>query len=70
MELLVGIFIGIAVTLLFSQIRFKKPSGTFIIDLSDPMKDICNLELSETLDSISMRKRIRLNVKVIEKETR
>lgn len=69
MELLIGIFVGVAVTILFSQSRIKKPSGTFIIDLSDPMKDLCRLELGESLDAIYMRKQITLNVQVIEGES-
>lgn len=66
--LLIGCFVGISVTLLFSQIQLRKPSGTFVIDLSDPMKDVCRLELDESLDTISMRKRITLNVSLIDPE--
>jgi hypothetical protein len=39
-----------------------KPSGTFVIDVSDPMKDICRLELAESLDSMFYKKTIVLNI--------
>lgn len=47
--------------------RSKKDNyaGSFVIDLSDPMKDICRLELEEDLDSIYSKKQITLLVKTI-----
>lgn len=60
--LLIGVIIGVAVTCYVFK-KTSKPSGSFIIDVSDPMKDICNLQLDETLDSIFSKKKIILRVK-------
>jgi len=60
--LLIGVIIGILVTC-YTIKKVSKPSGTFVIDVSDPMKDICNLQLDETLDSIFSKKKIILRVK-------
>lgn len=38
------------------------PSGTFVIDFSNPMKDVCRFELAEDLNSIYTKKQILLNV--------
>lgn len=65
MELLIGIFVGVTMTLIFSNVRRRKPSGSFVIDMTDPMKDLCKLELGESLDAICMRKQITFNVKVL-----
>ena len=61
MEFLIGIFVGALLFYVFGE--RKKPSGTFIIDLSDPMKDICRLELDENLNDVYGKKQIILNVK-------
>ena len=64
MEFLIGIFVGgLLFWLLFDH---KKPSGTFIMDFSDPNKDICRLDLDEDLNDIYSKKRITLNVKTID----
>ena len=60
--LLAGIVIGILVTS-YAIKKQSKPSGTFIIDVSDPMKDMCNLQLDESLDAIFSKKKIILRVK-------
>lgn len=64
MEFLIGIFIGALIFWLFRD--RKKPSGTFFIDFSDPMKDVCRLELDENLNSIYSKKQIILSVKTVE----
>lgn len=58
--MIAGFVIGFSLSLLF---RRKKPSGTFVMDFSDPAKDICTLELDENLDSIYKKKRIILKVR-------
>lgn len=66
--ILTGLFVGIAVTCLFFYIwnkgkQRKTPvSGRFVIDFSDPMKDICRLELDEDLNSIYIKNRISLDI--------
>lgn len=60
--LIVGMIIGSVVSY-FTLTKNSKPSGTFVIDLSDPMKDICRFEMIESLDSIYSKKQITLNVK-------
>lgn len=61
MEFVIGIFVGGLLYWLFAN--HKKPSGTFVIDFSDPLKDICRLELEEDINRIWEKKRIILNVK-------
>lgn len=61
---LIGFIGGIALSYIFH--RRKKPSGTFVLDFSDPMKDVCRLELEDSLDDIYNKKEIVFTVKVIE----
>ena len=62
-EFVVGIVVGLILFFAFGKV--KKPSGTFVIDLSDPEKDVCRLELEETLGEIYVKKNIILKVKSI-----
>ena len=64
MEFILGLLIGGLLFWLFFE--RKKPSGTFVIDLTDPAKDVCRLEFDESLNSIYTKKRIVFNVKVFE----
>lgn len=57
----IGIFVGALLFYIF--IERPKPSGTFIIDFSDPAKDVCRLDLEEDINDIWNKKRIVLNVK-------
>lgn len=70
MEFLIGLFVGTIIAGLFCYILSKrrKTSGTFIIDLTDPMKDICRLDLNESIDSIYIKKQIMLNVMTISQQ--
>ena len=61
LEAIIGIVIGCVLTYVFMS-RIK-PSGTFFMDFSDPTKDVCLLELDESLDTIYYKKRVILNVK-------
>lgn len=67
MEFLIGLFVGAIIVGVISYILSKrrKPSGIFVMDLSDPMKDICKLELNESLESIYKKKQIVLNIETI-----
>lgn len=67
MEFLIGIFVGGLLYWLFAN--QKKPSGTFVIDFSDPLKDICRLELEEDINRIWTKKKIVLNVKTYGEES-
>lgn len=59
---IVGVIIGY--WLAYFTIKMdNKTSGTFVIDLSDPIKDVCRFELDESLESIYTKKRMILNVK-------
>lgn len=60
--IIIGMIIGGGITY-FTIVSEYKPSGTFVIDVSDPMKDICRFEMDESLDSIYVKKRITLNVR-------
>ena len=66
MEFVIGIIVGFLIAAtsfkLYTDKKNKKVSGSFIMDFTDPMKDICRLELEESLDSIYSKKRISLNV--------
>lgn len=57
-----GVLFGVVITH-YILTKSSKPSGTFIIDLSDPIKDVCRFEMDESLDSIYSKKKIVLNVK-------
>lgn len=58
----VGLIVGCVITY-YLTVKKVRPSGTFVIDLSDPMKDICRFEMEESLESIYAKKRIVLNIK-------
>lgn len=60
--IIIGMIIGGGITY-FTIVSEHKPSGTFVIDVSDPMKDICRFEMDESLDSIYVKKQITLNVR-------
>ena len=66
MEFVIGIIVGFLIGAtsfkLYTDKKNKKVSGSFIMDFTDPTKDICRLELEESLDSIYSKKRISLNV--------
>ena len=64
MEFLIGIFVGALLYYVFG-VR-KKASGTFVIDLTDPEKDVCRMDMDESLNDIYSKKQITLNVKVYE----
>lgn len=62
MEFLIGILVGALLYYVFGE--RKKASGTFVIDLRDPEKDVCRMEMDESLNDIYEKKRIVLNVRV------
>lgn len=64
----IGIFIG-AFLMKDKMTKSLKVSGTFIIDLSDPMKDVCKLELDENLESIYTKNQIVLKVKTYDESS-
>ena len=67
MEFIVGIWVGLLLFYVFG-VR-KKPSGTFVIDLRDPEKDVCRLEMDDSLNNIYSKKQIILNVRVYEDDS-
>lgn len=59
---IVGVIIGY--WLAYFTIKMdNRTSGTFVIDLTDPLKDVCRFEMEESLESIYSKQRITLNVK-------
>ena len=60
--IVIGMIIGGGITY-FTIISELKSSGTFVIDVSDPMKDICRFEMSDSLETIYSKKQIVLDVK-------
>ena len=67
MDFVIGIFVGALLFWLF--FGHKKPSGTFVMDFRDPNKDICRLELDDSLDAIYSKKSITLKVRVFEESS-
>lgn len=67
MEFLIGLIVGVVLAgLVFCLIsKLRKPSGSFILDFSDPMKDVCRLDLEESLESIYGKKKIILRIKTV-----
>ena len=65
MEYLIGIVIGILLSVLFCLIVFKrkKSSGCFTIDLRDEAKDVCTLDLHEDINDIYRKKHILLEIR-------
>ena len=62
--LLLGILVGaIFAILLYPSKKADKPSGTFVIDFSDPLKDICRLELDTDLNELYAKKQMILTIK-------
>jgi hypothetical protein len=60
--IIIGMIIG-GGFVFYTYVMRNRPSGTFVIDLSDPIKDVCRFELDESLESIYAKKRMILNVK-------
>ena len=67
MEFLIGILVGALLYYVFGE--RKKASGTFVIDLRDPEKDVCRMEMDESLNDIYEKKRIVLNIRVYEDDS-
>lgn len=67
LEFLIGIFVGALMYYVFGE--RKKPSGTFVIDLRDAEKDVCRMEMDESLNDIYEKKQIILNVRVYEEDS-
>lgn len=67
MDFLIGIFVGALLYYVFG--KRNKTSGTFVIDFTDPMKDVCRFELEESLNTIYSKKQVTFNVKVYEEDS-
>lgn len=70
--IIMGMVVGGGITYFITLSELKpqrKPSGTFVIDVSDPMKDICKFEMDESLESIYSKKQIILNVKTYDENS-
>ena len=67
MDFIIGIFVGGLLFWIF--VDRKKPDGRFIIDFSDPMKDVCRLELDKNINDIYPLKQIVLTVKTYGENT-
>lgn len=67
MEFLIGLIVGATIVgaIFFIVSKLRKPSGSFILDFSDPMKDVCRLDLEESLESIYGKKKIILRIKTV-----
>lgn len=63
-SVIVGVIIGMVLHYIFE--KRKKPSGTFVIDLTDPTKDVCRIELDDSLNDIYSKRQMILNVKIYE----
>ncbi len=68
MNFWLGVLVGILLCYVLE--KRKKPSGTFVMDLTDPTKDVCRLEMDDSLNTIYTKKQILLNVMVYEDDSR
>ena len=60
--IVIGMIVGGGITHFIINSELKS-SGTFVIDVSDPMKDICRFEMTDSLETIYSKKQIVLDVK-------
>ena len=67
MEFAGGIVVGLLLYYVFGS--RKKPSGTFVMDLTSPEKEVCRLEMDDSLNDIYFKKQIILNVRVYEDDS-
>lgn len=63
MDFLVGIFVG--AFLFWVLVERKTASGSFIVNLEDPMDETFKLEMYDSIGEICSKKQIFLNVKII-----
>lgn len=63
MDFIIGIFVGAFLFWVF--VERKTASGSFIVDLNDPMEETFKLEMYESLGEICNKKQIFLNVKIL-----
>ena len=63
MDFVIGIFVG--AFLFWVLVERKKASGSFIVDLNDPMEETFRIEMYDSLGEICNKKQIFLNVKII-----
>lgn len=67
MEFVIGIFVGALLCWLFVDVRKKpKPSGSFIIDVSNPEDETFRLEWDDSISEIYSKKYVILKIKVLE----
>ena len=67
MEFVIGILVGALLYWLFVDVRKKpKPSGSFIIDLTNPEDETFRLEWDDSISEIYSKKYVILTVKVLE----
>ena len=68
MEITIGILIGMVIGVAIHRITVsrKRSSGTFVMDFTDPMKDVFRIELDDDVNVLYSKKRITLRVKVHE----
>lgn len=72
MDFLIGIFVGLSVASLLWYCLLKKRMktiGTFVMDFTDPLKDVCRIELHENLNSLYSKKLVTFRVKVYDDDS-
>ena len=64
MGLIIAYILGCLNAVLFTYIhnKMRKPSGTFIMDFSNPEEEFCKLVMDEDLNSIYTKKEITLRI--------
>lgn len=63
-----GCLIGILVSYICSKLHKPKTSGTFVMDFSDPTKDVCRLVLEEDLNDVYTKKYMILQIETHESQ--
>lgn len=61
---IIGVIVG---WMSYSMLKGNKDvAGTFVMDFTDPFKDVCRIELDGDMNSLYSKKQIVLKVKVYE----
>lgn len=61
-EFVIGILVG--AFLFWVLVNHKKPSGTFIVNMTDPLDETFKLELYEGFETLCTKRKIHLDVQV------
>lgn len=67
MEFLIGIFVGGFLYWVFAE--RKRSSGSFIVNMSDPMDETLKIEMYDSISEVCSKKQILLDVKILNEDS-